>query len=197
MRLSFLLTRVLLLRSLSTACVSTVPKSSFMSLETASFGAGCFWGTEKFFKKEFPKLKEVAVGYQGGAAENPDYKAVCTGTTGHAEVLQVKYDPADVKFEDLCYFFFRMHDPTTKDRQQGDVGSQYRSAIFYTTDEQKTIAEKVIADVGANAAFKKAYGGRSIVTQVAKASTFYVAEDYHQKYLDENPGGYCSHRKYW
>lgn len=152
---------------------------------------------EKWYKKEFPKLKSTTVGYQGGAKENPTYKQVCTGTTGHAEVLEVEYDPAEVKYEDLVRFFYRVHDPTTIDQQGPDVGSQYRSAIFYYTPEQKATAEKVTADVAANAAFKAAFDGRPIVTQIQPATTFFAAEDYHQDYLDANPKGYCTHKVRW
>jgi peptide-methionine (S)-S-oxide reductase len=171
--------------------------ASKVSLERASFGAGCFWGVEKWFKKEFPKLASTSVGYQGGAKDKPTYKEVCTGKTGHAEVLQVEYDPAVVKFEDLVRFFYRVHDPTTIDSQGPNVGSQYRSAIFYETPEQKAIAEKVTADVATNAAFKAAFGGRPVVTKIEPAGTYYKAEDYHQDYLEANPGGYCTHKVRW
>lgn len=167
------------------------------TLEKASFGAGCFWGVEKWYKKEFPKLKSTSVGYQGGSKSDPTYKEVCTGKTGHAEVLEVEYDPSEVSYEDLVRYFYRVHDPTTVDQQGPDVGSQYRSAIFYHTDAQKSIAEKVTADVAQNAAFKAAFGGRNIVTQIQKATPFFIAEEYHQDYLDHNPTGYCTHKVRW
>lgn len=113
----------------------------------ASFGAGCFWGVEKFFRKEFGTSIKTAVGYQGGSAENPSYKEVCSGKTGHAEVLWIEYDGAAQTYEKLVNFFYRVHDPTTKDRQMNDRGTQYRSAIFYYSDEQKAIAEKVTKEV--------------------------------------------------
>ena len=163
----------------------------------ASFGAGCFWGTEKMFKKEFPKLKTVFVGYQGGHTDSVTYKEVCTGTTGHAEVLQVTYEPEEVSFRDLVTFFYKMHDPTTLNQQGNDRGTQYRSAIFFEDDEQKKIAEQVTKEVAENPSFKAAYGGRAITTEISKAGTFHIAEDHHQGYLDANPGGYCNHRKRW
>lgn len=188
------------------------------TLEKASFGAGwcgrkskrkqpfcltvsflrfSFWGVEKWYKKEFPKLKSTSVGYQGGSKSEPTYKEVCTGTTGHAEVLEVEYDPKEVNYEDLVRYFYRVHDPTTVDSQGPDIGSQYRSAIFYYNEEQKKIAEKVTADIAQNSAFKAAFGGRNIVTQIQPATTFYIAEDYHQDYLDHNPTGYCTHKVRW
>ncbi|KAL0483600.1 peptide methionine sulfoxide reductase [Acrasis kona] len=162
-----------------------------MSLQKVAFGAGCFWGTEKFFVKQFAKaINQVKVGYMGGSSKNPSYRDVCTGQTGHAEVLYLEYKPEEVKFEDLVEYFFRMHDPTTLNRQGNDQGTQYRSAIFYYTEEQKAAAEKVKKDISS-----KVKG--EIVTEIAPASEFYVAEDYHQKYLENNPGGYCNHRLRW
>jgi len=167
-------------------------------MEKAYFAAGCFWGTEKFFKKEFKgKLESTTVGYIGGAKVDPTYKEVCSGKTGHTEALEVVYDPKKVSFEAMCRFFFKIHDPTTKDRQQNDVGTQYRSGVFYTTDEQKQIAEKVVKETGANANFLKAFKNAPIVSEVTKAGTFFSAEDYHQDYLDVNPTGYCTHKVYW
>ena len=167
----------------------------------ATFAAGCFWGTERYFKKKFgPALLQCKVGYMGGVDQTtvPTYKMVCTGTTGHAEVLQVHYDPAKVSFQDLAAFFFRMHNPTTKDRQCGDKGTQYRSAIFYHDDEQKNIATSMIAELNAGTKIGEVFGsGSQVVTTVEPATTFFVAEDYHQEYLDVNPDGYCSHRIYW
>lgn len=128
--------------------------------------------------------------------ENPSYQAVCTGKTGHAEVLQVEYDDS-IKYDDLVTFFFRVHDPTTKDRQGNDRGTQYRSAIFYHSDEQKAVAERIMAEVQANPNAMKHYANKQIVTEIAPASTFYRAEDYHQQYLKVNPNGYCNHRPLW
>jgi len=162
----------------------------------ATFAAGCFWGVEKWFLKEFPALKSTAVGYLGGTAANPSYQDVCTGKTGHAEVLQLEYDD-QIKYEDLCTFFFRIHDPTTKNRQGNDRGSQYRSAIFFHTPEQEATARRIKDEVQANDKAMKKYEGKEIVTEIAPASTFYKAEDYHQKYLFANPGGYCNHRPLW
>jgi len=165
------------------------------SLQFTTFGAGCFWGTEKYFRKEFPKLKISTVGYMGGDdSRAADYKSVCTGKTGHAEVLKVEFDPNEINYRDLVWFFFRMHDPTTLNRQQGDIGTQYRSVIFTYTPEQKAIALAVKEEVDKAGKFKS-----PIVTEIvdAEGHTFHPAEDYHQRYLEANPTGYCSHRIYW
>lgn len=174
--------------------ISFVSFFFFRHVYAATLGAGCFWGVEKWFRKEFPSLKSTSVGYLGGTAADPSYKQVCTGNTGHAEVLQVEYDPADVNFEDLVWYFFRLHDPTTSNRQGNDRGTQYRSAIFYHTEEQKQVAQKVLNAVQNNPAAMSTYENKQIVTEITPASTFYKAEDYHQRYLDANPGGYCNHR---
>ena len=154
--------------------------------ETAVFGGGCFWCTEAVFKM----LKGVSVvmpGYTGGTTKNPTYEDVSTGTTGHAEVIHIEYDPAQVKYEDLLTVFFGSHDPSTKNRQGNDVGTQYRSVIFYTTPEQKTAAEKYIADL--NGSSKE---GTAAVTEVVSLETFYPAETYHQDYYANNKNaGYC------
>jgi len=153
-------------------------------LQTATFGAGCFWCTEAAFES-VEGVKSVAVGYMGGATADPTYKEVCTGRTGHAEVAQVEYDPHKVSFEELLDVFWKIHDPTSLNRQGADVGTQYRSAIFYHSEEQKSAAEKAIEDIGGK------YSG-PIVTEVAPASTFYKAEEYHQDYYRKNPdAGYC------
>jgi peptide-methionine (S)-S-oxide reductase len=176
-------------------------KDTNMTGIPATFAAGCFWGTERYFKKKFgPALLSAKVGYMGGADQStvPTYKMVCTGTTGHAEVLQVQYDPSKVSFQELIDFFFRMHNPTTKDRQCGDKGTQYRSAIFYHDEEQKKIATEMIQSLNQGSKIGEVFGaGSTVVTTVEPASTFFVAEDYHQEYLDVNPDGYCSHRIYW
>jgi peptide-methionine (S)-S-oxide reductase len=159
----------------------------------ATFGGGCFWGMEKWFKKTFPKgISNVQVGYLGGTLESPTYKQVCTGKTGHAEVVTMNYDPEVVPYKKLVKFFFRIHDSTTLNRQGGDVGTQYRSAIFYYDDNQKTIAEEVKAEVQKSGKVKG-----TIVTEITPATTFYPAEDYHQGYLDANPDGYCNHKPLW
>jgi methionine-S-sulfoxide reductase len=147
---------------------------------------------EKWFRKEFPDLLETKVGYLGGTTKNPSYEDVCTGRTGHAEVLQVLYDPAKTRYRDLLTFFFRIHDPTTLNRQGGDIGTQYRSAIFYHNEEQAREAKEVKEEMQKSGKFSA-----PIVTEISAASDFYPAESYHQGYLDKNPGGYCNHRPRW
>ena len=156
-------------------------------LKKATFGAGCFWGVEKIYAK-IPGVVSTAVGYMGGSTQNPTYQEVCTNGTGHAEVLQVTYDPAKVSYEELLTTFWEWHDPTTMNRQGPDVGSQYRSVIFYYDDEQKKTAEHSMQILE-----KAKVYARPIVTQIVPAAQFYRAEDYHQQYLQKNPGGYCSH----
>jgi len=171
--------------------VSASPMASAGPTEEAAFAAGCFWGTQKFFKKQFKDgLIKTTVGYMGGDTKNPTYGDVCTGQTGHAEVLHIVYDPSKVKYEDLAYFFFRFHDPTTWHRQGNDRGSQYRSAIFYYTPEQRQIAEETIKKVSDK--FRN-----RIVTSLEPAGTFYPGEDFHQDYLTKNPDGYCNHGLQW
>jgi peptide methionine sulfoxide reductase msrA/msrB len=155
--------------------------------ETAILAGGCFWGMEEIIRK-LPGVIDTKVGYSGGSVANPTYQQVCTGRTGHAEAIQVVFDPAKLSYEQLLGYFFRMHDPTTPNRQHNDVGTQYRSAIFYLTEEQKQTAEQVKAKFDKSGRFK-----RPIVTEITKASPFYPAEEYHQKYLVKNPGGYTCH----
>jgi methionine-S-sulfoxide reductase len=155
--------------------------------ETAIFAGGCFWGMENIIR-EIPGVLSTEVGYTGGKFPNPTYQQVCTGLTGHAEAVQIVYDPDVVSYETLVDYFFRMHDPTTLNRQHNDIGTQYRSAIFYTTDEQREIAEKAVLFLNQQKKF-----ARPIVTQVVKASLFYPAEAYHQDYLVKNPAGYNCH----
>ncbi len=156
------------------------------NLETAVFGGGCFWCLEAVFQR-LPGVKSVESGYMGGRVENPTYKQVCTGTTGHAEVVRVAFDPSQTSYRDLLDVFFAIHDPTTLNRQGNDVGTQYRSAIFYNSDEQRQQAEKVIAELTAAGEFSA-----PIVTAVEPAATFFVAEDYHQNYFNENSSQpYC------
>ena len=150
-------------------------------LAKATLAGGCFWCTEAVYA-ELKGVKAVTSGYIGGAVSNPTYKDVCTGQTGHAEAIEIDYDPAVVSFEKLLEVFFATHDPTTLNRQGADVGTQYRSGIFYPDDEQKRIAEDVIAKLDA----AKVFPGK-IVTEVTKASIFYPAEDYHQDYFATNP----------
>lgn len=148
---------------------------------TATFAGGCFWCTEAVYA-ELKGVKSVTSGYIAGQVPNPTYKDVCTGATGHAEAIEIEYDPAVVSFEKLLEVFFATHDPTTLNRQGADVGTQYRSGVFYHDDDQKRIAEEVIAKLDAAQVFP-----RKIVTEVTKASTFYPAEDYHQDYFATNP----------
>jgi methionine-S-sulfoxide reductase len=155
--------------------------------EVAVLAGGCFWGMEEILRK-IPGVLETRVGYTGGSVPNPHYRLVTTGITGHAEAIEIAFDPEKIGYEKVLDYFFRMHDPTTPNRQHNDVGTQYRSAIFYTTDEQKAVAERVKERFNKSGRFKK-----PIVTEITKASQFYVAEDYHQKYLVKNPGGYNCH----
>ena len=147
----------------------------------ATFAGGCFWCTEAGYK-EIKGVKEVTSGYIGGKNPNPTYKQVCTGLTGHAEAVEIEYDPDLVPYEKLLEVFFATHDPTTLNRQGADVGTQYRSGVFYHDDEQKQIAEKVIDRLDAAKVFPQ-----RIVTEVTEASKFYPAEDYHQNYFENNP----------
>lgn len=147
--------------------------------ETVLFGAGCFWCVEARFL-DVPGVIEVTSGYSGGSLDEPSYKQVCTGTTGHAEVVEVVYDPGKVAFEDLLDAFFDVHDPTQLNRQGPDIGTQYRSAIFTTTEQQHLLAQKAIKDLNASGRFRD-----PVVTQLAPASTFWRAEDYHQRYYDK------------
>ncbi|MGE9296957.1 MAG: peptide-methionine (S)-S-oxide reductase MsrA [Puniceicoccales bacterium] len=177
---------------LVTACAdeATQPKSAEKpmpepeKLETATFGAGCFWCTEAVMDA-LDGVYYVESGYMGGHVDNPTYREVCNGTTGHAEVIQVRYDPEQVSFATLLDTFWVMHDPTTLNRQGADVGTQYRSAIFYHSDAQRETAE-------ASKQAAQAHFSDRIVTEITEASTFYPAEDYHQDYFELNPNaGYC------
>ena len=154
-------------------------------MELATFGAGCFWGVEVAFRN-VPGVKDALVGYLGGTLANPTYKDVCTGRTGHAEVVQVQYDPREVSYDRLLEVFWENHDPTTLNRQGPDVGTQYRSAIFYHTPEQKAAAEASRARLEASGKLR-----RPVVTEITPASTFYAAEDYHQRYLEKRGLASC------
>ncbi|MGD9739722.1 MAG: peptide-methionine (S)-S-oxide reductase MsrA [Bauldia sp.] len=156
-------------------------------LETAVFGLGCFWGAERIFWK-LDGVYATAVGYAGGATPNPTYQEVCSGGTGHTEVVLVVYDPAKVSYEALLKAFFEGHDPTQGMRQGNDVGTQYRSAIYTTTPAQAAAAVKA-RDTYADALKAKGYG--PVTTEIEPAGPFYYAEEYHQQYLAKNPGGYC------
>ncbi len=171
----------------SAGSTATAKSGESMKPETAIIAGGCFWGMEEILRK-IPGVIETSVGYTGGKTENPTYQQIGTGRTGHAEAVQIVFDPARLSFEQLLGFFYRMHDPTTLNQQHNDIGTQYRSAIFYTSDEQKQIAERVTAKTDKSGRFN-----RPIVTEITKASTYYPAENYHQKYLVKNPGGYTCH----
>src|SRR5256714_1984500 len=151
----------------------------------ATFGAGCFWGVEAAYR-QIPGVLSTRVGYLGGTMENPTYKDVCSGRTGHAEVVEVSYDPKRLSYDNLLAVFWENHDPTTLNRQGPDVGEQYRSAIFYHTPEQKRIAEESKAGLEASGRFRK-----PIVTEITPASAFYLAEDYHQRYLEKRGLASC------
>ncbi|WP_158057621.1 peptide-methionine (S)-S-oxide reductase MsrA [Halorussus halophilus] len=156
--------------------------------ELATLGGGCFWCTEAAFK-ELDGVSEVTSGYAGGHVENPTYEAVCSGDTGHAEVIQVEYDPGKLSYEDLLQVFFTVHDPTQLNRQGPDVGTQYRSAVFYHDDEQKQTVERFISELEAEGA----YDEDEIVTEISPLEEFYEAEEYHQDYYEKNPSDqYCS-----
>jgi len=150
-------------------------------LETATFGAGCFWCIEAVFQ-ELKGVEKVVSGYAGGSVENPTYQQVCSGTTGHAEVAQISYDPDLISYEDLLDVFWRTHDPTTLNRQGADVGPQYRSVIFYHHEEQKALAEKSKRETDASDLWPN-----PIVTEINSLAKFYPAEDYHQNYFRQNP----------
>ncbi len=154
--------------------------------DTATFGAGCFWCVEAVFQ-ELKGVISVKSGYMGGKIKNPTYKEVCSGLTGHAEVCQIVYDPTIITYKDLLEAFWQSHDPTTLNRQGADVGTQYRSAIFYHNDEQKQAAEFYKNKLNEENAF-----GKAVVTEIAELAPFYVAEDYHQNYYNENGDApYC------
>jgi peptide-methionine (S)-S-oxide reductase len=154
-------------------------------METATFGAGCFWGVEARFQ-QLPGVIETAVGYEGGQLDNPTYKDVCTDRTGHAEVVEVKFDPAEVSYQQLLDLFFELHDPTQLNRQGPDWGAQYRSVIFAHSPEQEAIANATIARLTEQRTYK-----RPIVTQVMREQTFWRAEEYHQKYLEKRGALSC------
>ncbi|KAB1939018.1 peptide-methionine (S)-S-oxide reductase MsrA [Micromonospora sp. ALFpr18c] len=160
-------------------------------LQVAVFGMGCFWGAERLFWT-LPGVYTTSAGYAGGITKNPTYEETCSGRTGHAEVVQVVYDPSKINYEDLLKVFWENHDPTQGMRQGNDVGTQYRSAIYTTTDEQRTIAES------SRDAFQPIVtraGKGEITTEIAPLGSYYFAEDYHQQYLapTKNPNGYCNH----
>lgn len=155
--------------------------------QKAAFGAGCFWGVEKIFAR-IPGVISTQVGYAGGKVPDPTYEQVCTGRTGHAEALEVTYDPSKVSYAELLITFWEWHDPTTLNRQGPDVGSQYRSVIFTYDEEQAALARRSKELLDQAGLFRS-----SVVTEIVPAGPFYAAEEYHQDYLKKNPGGYCSH----
>jgi peptide-methionine (S)-S-oxide reductase len=156
-----------------------------MNTERTTFAAGCFWGVEAAFR-QVPGVTDTAVGYIGGTLENPTYQDVCTDRTGHAEVVQVEYDPARVSYEQLLDVFWANHDPTTLNRQGPDVGTQYRSAIFYHNPQQQSVALASKEKLQASGRFR-----RPIVTEVTPAAKFYRAEEYHQRYLEKRGLSHC------
>jgi peptide-methionine (S)-S-oxide reductase len=156
-------------------------------METAIFAGWCFWGLEDLIRR-IPGVLSTRVGYTGGHVDNPTYKLVCTKTTGHAEAVEITFDPAVVTYRKLLELFFQIHDPTTVDRQGNDIGDSYRSEIFYTSDAQKDEAMRTIADVDASGIWPG-----KVVTKVTTAVTFWEAEDFHQDYLVKHPDGYTCH----
>lgn len=154
-------------------------------MKIATFAAGCFWGVEARFR-QLTGVVTTRVGYTGGHTENPDYKLVCTGSTGHAEAIEISYDPKVISYEDLLNAFWQMHDPTTLNRQGPDVGTQYRSAIFFHNDSQRQLAEHSRAQMDCSG-----YYARPIVTEITAAVVFYPAEEYHQCYLEKKGLGQC------
>lgn len=154
-------------------------------MEIATIGGGCFWCVEPMFQ-DLKGVQKVVSGYEGGKTDNPTYREICTGTTGHAEVVQVHFDPEMISYEDILKVFFTTHDPTTLNRQGADSGTQYRSVIFYHSDEQKKTANQVKSE------FAPTLWSNPIVTEVSPTATFYEAEGYHQNYFKANPfAGYC------
>jgi peptide-methionine (S)-S-oxide reductase len=162
-------------------------EKNMYGVETATFGSGCFWCSEAIFER-VKGVTSVVSGYSGGTIENPTYEQVCSGKTGHAEAIQITYDPKVVSYPELLEIFWRTHDPTTLNRQGNDVGTQYRSVIFYHNDEQKKLAEEYKKKLDESGAWEK-----PIVTEISPYKNFYKAESYHQNYYENNPSqGYCS-----
>jgi len=181
-----------LLRTLTAYCELRLARNAHpfhrfcMETEKATFGAGCFWGVEETFRK-LKGVTDTAVGYAGGAKDNPTYEDVCTDETGHAEVVQVEFDPAKISYRELLDVFWANHNPTTLNRQGPDVGTQYRSVIFYHSPEQKAAAEE-----SKNALAKSGRFKREIVTQIEPAPKFFPAEEYHQRYLEKRGLSHCA-----
>jgi peptide-methionine (S)-S-oxide reductase len=152
-------------------------------MDQAMFAAGCFWGVEDYFRR-VPGVLNTTVGYSGGKVDDPTYKQVCTGNTGHAEAVHIVYDPEKISYRQLLGHFWHIHDPTTPNRQGPDVGTQYRSAIFYYTDEQRDAAMDSMRKLASHST-------KAIVTEIAPAGKFWRAEEYHQRYFEKNPGRGC------
>lgn len=164
----------------------SIPSQSPVRRELATLGGGCFWCLEAAFE-QLRGVERITSGYAGGPSANPSYHEVCKGATGHAEVVQVQFNPAELTFRELLEVFFVIHDPTTLNRQGADIGTQYRSVIFYHSPEQKATAEQVMAELKAAKVWD-----RPIVTELVPFTQFYPAEEYHQEYYQRNPGqGYC------
>lgn len=169
------------------AAIALSDLENMNDLETATLAAGCFWCVEAIFD-DLKGVEDVVSGYSGGHTDNPTYQAVCSETTGHAEVVQIRFDPSELSFKELLQVYFTVHDPTTLNRQGNDIGSSYRSAIFYHTDAQRQTAEDVIAELTAERLYDD-----PIVTEVKPFDKFWPAEDYHQEYFANNPGQpYCA-----
>jgi peptide-methionine (S)-S-oxide reductase len=174
-------------QSNTTTLNTTMIAAMNTNLDTATFGTGCFWCTEAIFQ-ELKGVQKVTSGYSGGHVKNPTYEQVCAKTTGHAEVVQIVYDPAIISFAELLEVFWKVHDPTTPNQQGADIGPQYRSAIFYHDAGQQKEAAAYMAALDASGAFTK-----KIVTEISPLKNFYAAEDYHQKFYTNNPdNGYCN-----
>jgi peptide methionine sulfoxide reductase msrA/msrB len=169
------------------AAASASPAAADPHREVATFAGGCFWGMEEILRK-IPGVITTQVGYTGGITSHPTYEQVHAGNTGHAEAVEVVFDPAKISYEQLLGYFFRMHDPTTLDRQGNDIGTSYRSAIFYHSEEQRQTAERVKQQVDKSGKWRA-----PVVTEIVAAGEFWPAEEYHQKYLQKNPGGYTCH----
>jgi peptide methionine sulfoxide reductase msrA/msrB len=158
-----------------------------MGQQVAILAGGCFWGVEELIR-QLPGVSETTVGYTGGSVPNATYEQVKRGDTGHAEAIRIVFDPVRLAYEDLLRYFFRLHDPTTVNRQGNDIGTQYRSAVFVHDDAQRQAAERVKAEVQASGKWR-----RPVATEIVPEAPFYPAEEYHQEYLQKNPGGYTCH----
>ncbi len=188
LKMCFVSLSLVIAANISFAASSAPPKAApKANMEVAIFAAGCFWGVEEFFRK-IPGVMDTRVGFTGGTVPNPKYDDTHDGHTGHAESVEIKFDPSKVTYELLLDQFFKMHDPTTLSRQGNDKGTQYRSAVYYTNDAQKIAVEAFKLKVEKSGAWKA-----PITTEIAKAKPFYESEPEHQDYLVKNPGGYDNH----